>query len=119
MLHKGWKLKILSEGVTRVKSWTDFKGLVDEQKPNSVVYVIEQSGFSPKRELTTLRLMFPSSKAYYVFLDFPKGEMLRETHIPLSKDKQGNYFIEEENVKSFLRKQLGNENLTICAYWTI
>jgi hypothetical protein len=53
------------------------------------------------------------------FLDFAKGERLRETRIPLSKYKQGNYFIEEENVKNFLKKQLGNENLTICAYWTI
>ncbi len=103
----------------RVKSWEEFKLLVDEQKPNSVVYVIEQSGFSPKKELTTLRLMFPSPKAYYVFLDFPKGETLRETHIPLRKDKRGNRLIEEEDVKSFLRNQLGNENLTICAYWTI
>ncbi|MCW4047680.1 MAG: hypothetical protein NWE99_09010 [Candidatus Bathyarchaeota archaeon] len=109
----------MSEGVIRVKSWEEFKRLVNEQKPSSVVYVIEQSGLSPNRELTSLRLMFPSSKAYYVFLDFAKGETLRETRIPLSKDKQGNYFIEEENVKNFLKKQLGNENLTICAYWTI
>jgi hypothetical protein len=109
---------VLSEGVVRVKSWEEFKRLVDEQKPNSVVYVIEQSGFSPKKELTTLRLMFPSAKAYYVFLDFPKGETLRETRIPLRTDKQGGHLIEEEDVKSFLKNQLG-ENLTICAYWTI
>lgn len=102
----------------RVKSWEEFKRLVDEQKPNSVVYVIEQSGFSSTKELTTLRLMLPSAKAYYIFLDFPKGETLRETHIPLHKDKKGSRLIEEEDVKSFLRNQLG-ENLTICAYWTI
>jgi hypothetical protein len=109
----------MDEGHVTVRRWEEFKRLVDEEKPNSVVYVIEQSGFSPTREPTTLRLIFPSTKAYYVFLDFPKGETLRETHIPLSKDKQGNRFIDEENVKSFLRNQLGNENLTICAYWTI
>jgi hypothetical protein len=108
----------LSEGVVRVKSWKEFKRLVYEQKPNSVVYVIEQSGFSSTKELTTLRLMLPSAKAYYIFLDFPKGETLRETHIPLHKDKKGNRLIEEEDVKSFLRNQLG-EDLTICAYWTI
>ncbi len=102
-----------------MKSWNEFKNLIDEQKPDSVVYVVEQTGFSAQKELTTLRLMFPSQKAYYIFLDFPKGEQLRETHIPLSRDKRGNLFIEEEKVKSFLRHQLGNENLTICAYWTI
>jgi len=62
--------------------------------------------------------MFPSPNAYYVFLDFPKGEILNETHIPLSKDEQGNRFIDEEGLKKFLKRQLG-ENLTVCAYWTI
>jgi len=109
---------MLSEGVVRVKSWEEFKRLVDEQKPNSVVYVIEQSEFSPKKELATLRLMFPSAKAYYVFLDFPKGGILRETRIHLRTDKQGNRLIEEEDVKNFPKNQLG-ENLTICSYWTI
>ncbi|MGF3522744.1 MAG: hypothetical protein ACQXXJ_06575 [Candidatus Bathyarchaeia archaeon] len=109
----------MGEGVVRVKSWVEFKRLVGEHKAGSVVYVIEQNGFSRNKELTTLRLIFPSSKAYYVFLDFRKGETLRETKISLSKDKGGNYFIEEENVKNFLKKQLGHEKLTICAYWTI
>ena len=109
----------MCEGVIRVKGWDAFKRLVDEQKPKSVVYVIEQNGFSPAKELTNLRLMFPSPKAYYVFIDSAKGKVLRETHIPLSKDKRGTLFIEEEDVKSFLKRQLGKENLTICAYWTI
>ena len=110
---------MLSEGIVRVKSWEEFKQLVNEQKPDSVVYVIEQSGFSPTKELTTLRLILPSAKAYYIFLDFPKGEMLRETRIPLRTDKQGNRLIEEEDVKNFLKNQIGRENLTICSYWTI
>ena len=108
----------MSESVVRVKSWDRFKRLVDEQKPSAVVYGIEQNGFSPNRELATLRLLFASPNAYYVFLDFPKEEILRETHIPLSKDEQGNRLIGEEGLKKFLKSQFG-ENLTICAYWTI
>lgn len=107
------------EGVIRVKGWDEFKRLVDEQKPKAVVYVIEQNGFSPAKELTKLRLMLASPEAYYVFVDSPKGEVLRETHIPLSKDNRGTLFIEEKDVKNFLKKQLGEENITICAYWTI
>ena len=107
---------MLSKGVVRVKSWEEFKRIVDEQKLSSVVYVIEQSGFSPTKELTTLRLMSPSARAYYVFLDFPKGDALRETGIPLRKDKQGNRLIEENDVKNFLKNQLGRYKLIICAY---
>ena len=107
---------MLSEGVVRVKSWREFKLLVNEQKPEFVAYVIEQNGFFPADELIALRLIIPSAKAHYVFLDFPKGDALRETGIPLRKDKQGNRLIEENDVKNFLKNQLGRYKLIICAY---
>jgi hypothetical protein len=44
---------------------------------------------------------------------------LRETHIPFRKDKNGNHYIDEEDVKRFLRNEFKREDLTICAYWTI
>ena len=84
-----YKLKVLSESVVRVKSWDRFKRLVDEQKPNAVAYGIERNGFSPNRELATLRRLFASPKAYYVFLDFPKGEILRERILLYAKTNKG------------------------------
>ena len=102
----------------RLKRWQEFKRLASDFRPDSIVYRIEQSGLSPTRELTCLRLIMSTQNAYCVFIDFPKGQALRETGIPLRKDKIGNHFIEENDVRSFLKNQLG-EHLNIYSYWTI
>jgi len=107
---------LLSGDVVNVKSWREFKLLVDEQKPEFVAYVIEQNRSFPEKELVLLRFIVPSAKAQYVFVDFPKGETLKETGIPLRKNKQGTSLIEENDVKDFLKNQLGNHRLIICAY---
>ncbi|MEM3729042.1 MAG: hypothetical protein QXF75_07615 [Candidatus Bathyarchaeia archaeon] len=107
------------KGVVKVRSWTEFKRLVESFKPKTIVYNIEQNGLSPKRELTNLRLILPSGPAYYVFLDFAEGERLRETGIPLRKDAKGNRYLEEEDVVKFLKEQFKREDLTVCSYWTI
>ena len=109
----------MTNNVVRIRSWEEFKRLAIELKPDSIVYNIEQSGLFPTKELTSLRLIMPCLKAYYVFLDFARGEELRETHIPLRRDKKGNRYIEEKEVKTFLKNQLKREDITICSYWTI
>ena len=111
-------MKSLSERIVRVKSWAELKQLAIENRPQSFVYVIEQSGLSRTKELTTLRLMLPTSNAIYILLDFSNGKTLRQTGIPIREDKCGNHFIEDEDVKEFIKKQLKREDLTICSYWT-
>jgi hypothetical protein len=46
---------------------------------------------SETKELTALRMILLAKNGYYVYLDFPKGKenMLRETRIPIRKDKNG------------------------------
>jgi len=105
--------------VIRVKNWQELKRLAINLKPDSVVYNIEQNGLSPERELTYLRLIMPTKEAYYIFLDFPKEEKLRETGIPIRRDKKGNRCLEDKDVVSFLKTQLERKDLTVCSYWTI
>ena len=105
--------------VIRVKSWQEFKSLAINLKPASVVYNIEQNGLSPERELTCLRLIMPTQEVYYIFLDFPREDRLRETGIPIQKDKRGNKYIEDKEVIDFLKTQLERKDLTICSYWTV
>jgi hypothetical protein len=108
------------EGVVKLRSWVEFKRLAESFRPKAIVYNIEQDGFSPKRELTNLRLMLPSGPAYYVLIDSPKGsESLRETGIPLRRDAKGNRYLEEEDVVKFIKEQFKGEDLIICSYWTI
>ena len=105
--------------VIRIRDWQEFKRLAVSLKPDSVVYSIEQNGLSPGRELTCLRLIMPAQDAYYIFLDFPKEEALRETCIPIRRDKKGNRYLADDDITSFLKTQLERKDLTICSYWTI
>jgi hypothetical protein len=111
-------LKELSETNIRVRSWEEFKRLVREKKPKSIVYILEQNALSPNKELTTLRVILMHDKRYYIFLDFPKGQSLRETGIPLRKGKNGLYNLDEDEVKIILQKEFEKENLGIFSFWT-
>ena len=108
----------MSEFHVRVKKWEEFKRLVSEKKPKSIVYVLEQNGFSPNKELTTLRIIMLHDRRYYIFLDFPKGETLRETGIPLHKNKNGILNLDEDEVKVILKKVFENEKLDVFSFWT-
>jgi len=108
----------MSEGNVRLRSWEEFKRLVSEKKPKSIVYILEQNAMSPNKELTTLRIILMHDKRYYIFLDFSKGESLRETKIPLHKDKKGIYNLDEAEVKEILKKVFEKANLEIFSFWT-
>ena len=112
------KVKLMNEGHVRVRNWEEFKRLVSEKKPNSIVFILEQNGFSPNKELTTLRIIMLHDRRYYIFLDFPKGEALRETGIPLHKDKNGIFNLDEDEVKVILKKQFEKEKLEVYSFWT-
>ncbi|MGD0645625.1 MAG: hypothetical protein ABSA75_12035 [Candidatus Bathyarchaeia archaeon] len=84
-------------------------------KRNSIVYNIEQTGISKSREFTSLRLIIPS-KNYYVYLDFPKGNALRETGIPIHLDLSGTRCIEDNEIRAFLKREFG-EKLPVYSYW--
>ena len=107
----------MNEGHIRIRSWEEFKRLVSEKKPASIVYVLEQNGFSPNKEVTTLRVLMLHDKRYYFFLYFPKGEKLRETGIPLHKDKNGTLNLDEDEVKEILKKQFAKEKLDVYSFW--
>ncbi len=108
----------MSEGHVRVRSWEEFKRLVDEKKPSSLVFILEQNGFSPNKELTTLKLIMLHDKRYFIFLDFPKGNALRETGIPLHKNRNGIPYLDEDEVKAALMKQFEEEKIDIFSFWT-
>ena len=108
--------KMMTDGQVRIRSWEEFKRLIREKKPQSIVFILEQNGFSPNKELTNLRLIMLHDKRYYIFLDFPKGEALKETKIPLHRDKRGIPNLDEYEVKAFLKKTF--PNLEVYSFWT-
>ena len=108
----------MTEGHVRVKYWREFKQQVAEKKPDSLVYILEQNGFSPDKEITILRLIMLHEKRYYIFIDAPKGDALRETGIPLHADKKGIRFLDENEVKAFLKSEFDRQNIKVFSFWT-
>ncbi len=103
--------------VVRLRSWKEFKRLAAELKPAAVVYSIDQNAMSKTKEPTCLRLILPAPNKYYVYVDFPKGNTLRETAISIRENKQGR-FLEDQDVIDFLKKELGRKDLDVFSYWT-
>ena len=101
----------------RVKTWEKLKRLAIENKPKSIVYIIAQS--IPAKNLTALKLILPVEDTQYIFTDCAKGNKLRKTGIPIHMDRNGNRFIEDDDVKSFLKEQLRRKDLQIFSYWTV
>ena len=108
----------MNENKVIIRNWQEFKNLVREKKPKAIVFILEQNGVSPNKELTTLRVIMLHEQRYYIFLDFPTGETLRETGIPLHKDKSGIPNLEEDEVKAFLKKQFEKEKIEVYSFWT-
>ncbi len=109
---------MLSERYIRVRTWREFKQLAIELKPEAVVYSIDQNAMSRNKEPTCLRLILPVSSGYYVYLDFPKDGALRETGIPIRRDKLGNRCLQDDDVKPFIKNALGREDLQVYSFWT-
>ena len=106
----------MTEDNIHIRSWETFKNTVKEKNPKSIVFILEQNGFSKNKELSTLKVIMLHDKRYYIFYDFPKGDMLRETSIPLHKDKNGIPNLDEAEVKAYLKEQI--PNLEVYSFWT-
>lgn len=100
----------------RVKSWKKFKELVYTKNPKCIVYVIAQS--IPSCNHTGLKLILPVKEGQYIFTDTAKEDVMRRTKIIIHKNKKGNRFLTDEDVKNFLKKEFNNKELKIFSYWT-
>ena len=103
----------------RVRKWEDFKRLVKELKPDSIVYSIDQNAMSKNKELTALRFILLAKGGYHIYLDFPRGKenVMRETGISIHKDINGFRCLKDEDVVSFIKREL-SENLKVFSFWT-
>ncbi len=105
--------------LVRIRKWTEFKRLVAELKPESIVYSIDQNAMSRTKELTALRFILLARGGYHVYLDFPRGKenVMRETGIQIREDKKGVRCLTDEDVVQFIKRELG-ENLQVFSFWT-
>lgn len=101
----------------RVKSWEEFKKIAIRRNAKSIIYIIARS--IPASNLTSLKLILPLKDVQYIFVDSAKANKLRQTGIPIHHGFRGNRFLEDEDIKKFLKTQLPSSDLQIFSYWTI
>jgi hypothetical protein len=103
----------LKKKIIRIKSWDDFKKRAFALYPKSVIYFIQRAPLS--KPSIGLRLMFTSENSQYVFLDYAKGEALKQTKIPVSINKQGEAYLKDEDIKHFITTELKRTDLLILS----
>lgn len=104
--------------VIRVRNWIEFKKIANELKPKAIVYSIDQNGKTKNKELTCLRLIMPTQNKCYVYVDFPKGENLRETGISIYEKRNIPRYLEDRDIISFIKNQLQRKDLNVYSFWT-
>jgi len=109
---------VILNSLIRVKNWIEFKKLADELKPKAMVYSIDQYGKTKNKELTCLRLIMPTQNKCYIYVDFPKGEKLRDTRIHIHEKRDRPRYLEDQDIILFIRNQLQRKDLNVHSFWT-
>jgi len=99
--------------VVHVKTWDEFKHLVTIHQPNTIAYTLQRAPLS--NPPIGLRLVFASKDVQYVFLDVAEGKCLKRTRIPVAINSIGEFYLEEEDIKNFLRTELKRTSLSIIS----
>ena len=100
----------------RIRDWDEFKRLANEIKPKNLVYIIAQS--IPAHDFASLKILLPSEGVQYIFIDTAKGDKLRRTGISVHVDSKNHHFLDDEDVKKFLKEHFKWKDLEIFSYWT-
>ena len=92
--------------VVHVKTWDEFKRLAIIHKPNTIAYTLQRAPLS--NPPIGLRLVFASK-------DVAEGKSLKRTKIPVTANLAGEFLLEEEDIKNFLKTELKRDDLSIIS----
>lgn len=85
-----------------------------ELRPDEIYFA---QGLAPlARPPVELRLTFTAEGMQYIFVDTPEESILRRTKIPVGLDKYKNPTIEENEIKKFIRTELGRDDIRIRSF---
>lgn len=99
--------------VVHIRTWDEFKHLATIHQPKTVAYALQRAPLS--NPPVGLRLVFASKDIQYIFLDVAEGNHLKRTKIPVSTSLTGESYIEEDEIKIFLRTEFKRTNLSIIS----
>lgn len=97
----------MNRRVQRILTWDRFKILLKELRPKEIYYA---QGFAPlARPPVELRLIFTDKRAQYVFIDTAEDGALRRTKLRVSKDKHGNFFLKDDDIKNLIDSEVEDD----------
>ena len=99
--------------VVHVKTWDEFKHLATVHQPSTIAYTLQRAPLSSPP--IGLRLTFGAKDVQYVFLDVAEGKSLKRTKISVKTNLVGEFYLEEEDIKNFLKAELQIANLSIIS----
>ena len=99
--------------IVHVKTWDEFKHLATVHQPDTIAYTLQRAPLS--NPPVGLRLLFASKDAQSVFLDVAEGRRLRRTKISVTTNVTGEFYLEEEEIKNFLKKELKRTDLSVIS----
>ena len=100
-----------SNRIIRIRGWEKYREFALKLRPESMLYTMQRAPLS--KPPIALRLIFTSGIKQYIFLDFPAGDKLRQTRIPIKFNKYGEAYLEEEDVRNFILEELRRKALAI------
>ena len=102
-----------SERMIYIRGYERLKKTVEKLKPESMVYAMQSAPLL--KPPIVLRLIFTSGIKQYVFLDFPAGNNMRETKIPIKYNKYGEAYLDDDDIRKFIIEELGIKDSDICS----
>jgi hypothetical protein len=114
-MSKGIQLKKHNSEIIHIPVWEEFKNLVISIQPKWLAYYITHAPLS--QPPIGLRLMFNAKDKQYIFLDSARSIIFRKTRIPLSYTNKGKAYLKEEDLKTFLYKELNRKDVNILRFF--
>jgi hypothetical protein len=104
----------MNSRIQRIMTWDRFKTLLKELHPKEIYYA---QGLAPlARPPIELRLTFTDKRAQYVFIDTAKDGVLRRTKLRVSRDKHGNFFLKDDDIKNFIASEMEDDDVKIRSF---
>jgi hypothetical protein len=95
-------------------TWDRFRTLLKELHPKEIFYA---QGLAPlARPPIELRLTFTDKHVQYVFVDTADAGRLRRTRLHVSKDKHGNFFLKDEDIKQLIASEINDDSVKILSF---
>jgi hypothetical protein len=109
-------VKRLTEDYIHFGNWQQYKQIIKEKTLSHLSLSLNKTA----SQKTKNGLIMLHDKRYYFFLDFPKRDNVRETGIPLHKDKNDISNIDENEVEAYLKNGISQPgNLLVLDYLTV